>query len=117
MSNHDLRGPSGSRSGRGGYLEYNDENFKKFANYFRRLLPSGMTPEHLTVLSTTFHKKYPNYKVLPPTDLWPNMLPTLTLLREIRRLTSVEFSIESGYRSLDVNQKSEGVSKSAHLDF
>lgn len=117
MSDKDLTGPTGSKSGRGGYLEYNDDNLAKFAGFFRGMLPSGMSPEALTVLSTTFRKRYPKYKVLPPVELWDNMVPTLRLLCEIQRLTGVEYVIESAYRSLDVNTKSGGATASAHLDF
>jgi hypothetical protein len=117
MADKDAIGPTGSKAGRGGYLEYNDENLKKFVSYFSGMLPSGMKPEDLTVLSTTFRRKFPKYKVLPPQDLWKSMVPTLTLLRQIQRMTGVQFTIESAYRSFDVNTKSGGATASAHLDF
>lgn len=110
-------GPTGEKSGRGGFLEYNSANFDRFKNHFKDHMPSGLSPEDLLVLSTTFTRRYPRYRLLPPTDLWPNMLPTLELLDIVQHTTGVTMQIASAYRSSCINRKSRGSNGSKHLDF
>jgi peptidoglycan hydrolase-like protein with peptidoglycan-binding domain len=112
-----LVSPSGSQPGVGGWREYNTTNLSRFRSYFAPAMPPGLTPEDLTVLSTTFARENPAYRELPPEDLWPNMKRTLLLLRDIGDLSGTRFKILSAYRSDVVNALSGGVAKSAHMDF
>lgn len=51
---------------------------------------------------------------IPPPDLWPNILPTLVLRRE---LGLEQLGIKSAYRPVDYNAAVGGSSNSAHIYF
>ena len=111
-------GPTGSKTGTGGYLEFNLANKTAFTNYFNPLMPMWLVPADLMILSSTFEKKpYDNYRVLPPKDLWPKMAKTLEVLTEVQEATNAVFEIRSAYRSKYVNKISKGSTKSKHMIF
>lgn len=117
-----LGSPKGECPGRGGWLEHNGANEKAFRSFFdseiaRIGLTDVVTCDDLMISSTTITKKYPSYKELPPRDLWPNMPPTLEVLKRMIDEVGAAPKIASGYRSKLVNLVSAGAVGSAHLDF
>jgi len=108
--------PVGCQAGRGGWLEYTPQNLDQFRCYFQPYLPPNVMAADLTVSSTDFTHLHPDYHLLPPRDLWPNLVPTLALLRYLMAVSGVSFQIHSVYRSSFVNSHSGGAAASAHMD-
>lgn len=53
---------------------------------------------------------------LPPQALWPNLLPTLSVLRDLRTAGLVDPSLAaSGYRDAELNRCAGGAARSRHL--
>jgi len=113
-----LISPSNSVRGTGGWLEYTSRNLRRFRGTFDPLLsPLGLDSNDLIVLSSTMTRENPDYRELPPEDLWPNMSRTLVFLAHLSASSGVTFEILSAYRSDVVNALSGGASSSAHMDF
>ena len=111
-------GPTGTKEGTGGYLEYNLANKTEFTKYFNPLMPRWLVPADLIMLSSTFEKKpYNKYRVLPPKSLWPKMAKTLKVLDKVQKATNAKFEIRSAYRSEYVNKISKGSNSSKHMGF
>jgi len=111
-------GPTGTKAGTGGYLEFNLANKIEFTKYFNPLMPMWLVPANLMILSSTFEKPpYKMYRVLPPKDLWPKMAKTLDVLNKVQKATNAKFEIRSAYRSKYVNKISKGSTNSKHMRF
>jgi len=110
-------GPTNERRGSGGFLEYNMVNRRRFVRYFNPQMPSDILPQDLLVLSSTWTRRYPRYRILPPSDLWQNMACTLQFLEVVLRKTGVTVGIQSAYRSGYINNHSGGARSSQHLNF
>jgi|GEM_PF-2767871 len=111
-------GPTGTKQGNGGYLEFSLANRIEFTNFFNPVMPNWLVPDNLLILSTTFTKSpYKMYRVLPPRSLWPKMAKTLGVIDKIQKATNAKFEIRSAYRSKYVNRISKGSKRSKHLDF
>jgi len=109
--------PTGSLSGRGGYLEYNTKNLIEFKQYFKSSFLNEKKLLELTTVSSVFSEKYPDYQVLPPRDQWPHMKKTLQLLNTLQSITQAKLNIVSAYRTSQANRISKGAKGSKHLDF
>ena len=112
-------GPTGTKEGTGGYLEFNLANKIEFTKYFNPLMPMWLVPADLMILSSTFEKRkrYKKYRLLPPKSLWPKMAKTLKVLDKVQKATNAKFDIRSAYRSKYVNEISKGSTGSKHLRF
>lgn len=53
----------------------------------------------------------------PPKELWPNIIPTLNILDDLRDHFKKPLNISSTYRSPSYNKAISGASKSQHLNF
>lgn len=53
----------------------------------------------------------------PPRELWPNIVPTLRVVDDLRDLLGSPIKITSSYRSPEYNEWVGGVSRSYHLQF
>lgn len=54
---------------------------------------------------------------VPPRELWPNILPTLRVLDELRERLDAPIRLLSTYRSPDYNRAVGGERKSFHMQF
>ena len=54
---------------------------------------------------------------VPPSSLWPNIVPTLRALDEIRKRAGVQIMISSSYRSPSYNRAIAGAGRSYHMEF
>ena len=54
---------------------------------------------------------------VPPRDLWPNVLPTLRVLDELRERLGAPLRLLSTYRSPDYNRAVGGERQSYHMKF
>lgn len=57
------------------------------------------------------------FVIVPPVDLWPNIIPTLELADEIREKMGSPLHVWSGYRSPEYNTLVGGSPTSEHMEF
>lgn len=61
-----------------------------------------------------FEREHNTY---PPREMWPNIVPTLRILDNLRSAIGQPIRITSSYRSPEYNERVGGKSKSLHLQF
>ncbi|WP_232380439.1 D-Ala-D-Ala carboxypeptidase family metallohydrolase [Leptospira ainlahdjerensis] len=54
---------------------------------------------------------------IPPRDLWPNILPTLKVIRDLILPQVGPVTVVSGFREAEYNNKAGGAKSSRHLQF
>jgi uncharacterized protein YcbK (DUF882 family) len=86
---------------------------EEFAAYLRTMLPEL---RHFTAdeVLTKCDRIGNN---VPPKALWPNILPTLKVVIELRQHLGRPIRVHSTYRSPIYNAKIGGASRSQHLEF
>jgi uncharacterized protein YcbK (DUF882 family) len=90
------------------------------ADYQRYLTDNGLgevAPMHALLRSARLWREcHASEYVLPPKSLWPNLLPTLRVLRDLQAAGLVEGSkVASGYRDSTLNTCAGGSARSRHV--
>lgn len=87
-------------------------------SYLQQHGVSGVVPtEHLLRQGTAWRKTKKAPFFMPPKNLWPNIIPTLRVIRDLVIPAIGEVEVVSAYRTPDYNSVAGGIPESKHLLF
>lgn len=97
------------------------ENRQKIINFEKFLRENGVwnvvPAEQLLRQGTDWRQAASPPFAIPPRDLWPNILPTLRVIRDLILPEIGPVTVVSGFREVEYNLKAGGAKSSRHLFF
>ncbi len=98
-----------------------EDNYREFRDLVSYLRENGVAdvvpPEQLVRQGTDYKQAGEPPFAMPPRDFWPNIIPTLKLIKEEIIPLVGELQVVSAYRSYRYNARAGGTEASAHLMF
>lgn len=115
-------GMANSRPAFEAWLEEDPERSAQFARFRGYLVEQGLAdvvePWQLMRIDTFYASRCETDPFLiPPENLWPNVLPALRLVRDEVKPAVGPVEVLSSYRTPELNVCAGGASRSNHLDF